>query len=93
MEKEFIQKAVALEYDSDINNAPKVTASGSRQNAKNIIKIATQNDIPIKKDEDLVEMLSQIETNQEIPIELYKAVSEVFSFIYDITNEQHQDNS
>jgi len=91
MEKEFVKKAVALEYDSDIHNAPKVTASGSRENAKNIIKVAMQNDIPIKKDQDLVEMLSQIETNQEIPIELYQAVSEVFSFIYGITNNKNKE--
>jgi len=90
MEKDFVKKAVALEYDSNTDKAPKVTASGSRENAKNIIKVAMQNDIPVKKNEDLVEMLSQIETNQEIPIELYQAVSEVFSFIYDITNNENQ---
>lgn len=87
MENPFTKKAVALKYDDETNQAPIVTASGKRETANNIIKIATQNDIPIKKDEDLVNMLSQIELNQEIPIELYKTVSEIFSFIYGITKE------
>ncbi len=89
MDKYFVQKAVALEYDQQKDSAPKVTASGTKETAKNIIKIAQKNNIPIKKDEDLVNMLSQIELNQEIPVELYKAVSEIFSFIYGLTNEEN----
>ena len=84
-----MKKAVALKYDQEKNRAPEVTAKGTGNTAKNIIKIATQNNIPIKKDEDLVNMLSEIELNKEIPIELYQAVAEVFSFIYGITNEEN----
>lgn len=91
MEKHFVKKASALQYDQSKDNAPKVIAKGSRENAKNIIKIAQENGIPIKKDEDLVEMLSQIELNKEIPVELYKAVAEIFSFIYGISNKQEPD--
>ncbi len=88
IEKERIQKAAALQYDKEKDHAPQVTALGSGETAKNIIKIAEQNGIPIKKDEDLVNMLSQIELNQEIPVELYKAVAEIFSFIYGISNKE-----
>ena len=88
VEKETIKKAAALQYDKGKNHAPLLTASGSGETAKNIIKIAEKNGIPIKKDEDLVNMLTQIELNQEIPVELYKAVAEIFSFIYGITNEK-----
>ena len=76
--------------DNEKNKAPLVTAQGVGETANNIIKIAEKNGIPIKKDEDLVNMLSQIELNQEIPVELYKAVSEIFSFIYGISNESRQ---
>lgn len=85
-----IKKAAALQYDKEKDNAPHVTAQGSGETAKNIIKIAEQNGIPIKKDEDLVNMLSQIELNQEIPVELYKAVAEIFSFIYGISNSEDE---
>jgi len=91
-EKYIKQKAVALEYDQKNDNAPIVTAQGTGETAKNIIKIAEENGIPVKKDEDLVNMLSQIELNQEIPVELYQAVAEVFSFIYGISNDEEVSN-
>jgi len=92
-EKYIQQKAVALQYDKEKDSAPLVTAQGRGETAKNIIKIAEENGIPIKKDEDLVNMLSQIELNQEIPVELYQAVSEVFSFIYGISNEKKEEST
>lgn len=82
------QKAVALKYDREKNGAPKVVASGKGEVANNIIKLAQEHDIFIKKDADLVELLSKIELNKEIPPMLYKAVAEVFSFIYKITNDK-----
>ena len=88
MDKYFVQKATALQYNKDEDNAPRVVAKGSRETANNIIKIAKEYDIPIRKDEDLVAMLSQIELNREIPVELYKAVAEVFGFIYSISNKE-----
>jgi len=83
-------KAVALKYDKDVNNAPEVVASGQRYIATSIIKIAKQNDIPIKKDEDMVELLSKIDINKEVPDTMYKAVAEIFSFIYEITNDKRE---
>ncbi|MDD2895934.1 MAG: EscU/YscU/HrcU family type III secretion system export apparatus switch protein [Aliarcobacter sp.] len=87
--KNFIQKAVALKYDIDKDNAPKIVAKGKAETASNIIKIAKENDIPIKKDEDLLELLSQIDIDKEIPASMYKAVAEIFSFIYELSNNQN----
>ncbi len=91
-EESFIQKAVALKYDQSINSAPKVTALGKGDIAKNIIKIAQDNDIPIKKDEDLVELLSHIDIDKEIPPSMYKAVAEIFTFIYRMTKKEPLNN-
>lgn len=84
----ILQKAVALKYDMDNDNAPKITATGSGEIAKQIINIAEQNNIPIKKDEDLVELLSKLEINEEIPPKLYKAIAEIFSFIYELSGRE-----
>ncbi|MFA6759672.1 MAG: EscU/YscU/HrcU family type III secretion system export apparatus switch protein [Sulfuricurvum sp.] len=81
-------KAIALEYDRKRDAAPRVSAKGRGESAKNIIKVAHQNGIPIQKDEDLVEMLSKVELDQEVPQNLYVAVAEVFSFIYKLTNKK-----
>ncbi|WP_121626468.1 EscU/YscU/HrcU family type III secretion system export apparatus switch protein [Poseidonibacter antarcticus] len=82
-----ISKAVALKYDIKKDNAPSVIAKGKGQTASNIIKLANEHDIPIKKDEDLIELLSQIDIDKEIPGGMYKAVAEIFSFIYDLSNK------
>lgn len=86
--KNFIQKAAALKYDIEKDNAPKLTAKGKGETASNIIKIAKENNIPIQKDEDLIELLSQIDIDKEIPGSMYKAVAEIFSFIYDLSNNK-----
>jgi len=82
-----MKKAAALRYNSEKENAPKVVAKGEGEVAKNIIKIAELNNLPIKKDEDLIELLSKVELDKEVPEALYKAVAEVFSFIYRTTNK------
>ena len=86
-----MKEAASLKYDQNKSNAPKVTAKGKGAIAQNIIDVAKEHNIPIKKDEDLLQMLSQIEINEEIPAELYKAVAEIFSFIYGISNEKNDD--
>lgn len=88
MSKNKQVRAVALEYDKACDTAPRVSAKGRGESAKNIIKVAHQNGIPIQKDEDLVEMLSKVELDQEVPQNLYVAVAEVFSFIYKLTNKK-----
>ncbi len=80
------EKAIALKYEKDKANAPKVLAKGEGEVAKNIIKIAQLHHLPIKKDEDLIELLSKVEIDRAVPQELYKAVAELLSYIYKITN-------
>lgn len=82
------KKAVALGYNRSQDNAPKVLASGAGEIANKIISLAKEHDIPIKEDHDLIEILSKVEVDQEIPPNLYKAVAEIFSFLYKITNKK-----
>ncbi len=83
----YLPKAAALKYEREVSNAPKVMAKGQGETAKNIIKLARENNIPIKKDADLVELLSKIEVEKEIPESMYRAVAEIFSFIYEMANK------
>ena len=88
IDENFIQKAVALQYDIEKDNAPILTAKGQVAAATNIIEIAKENNIPIQKDEDLVELLSKIDIDKEVPASMYKAVAEIFSFIYDLSKKR-----
>ena len=81
------KKAVALGYNRSKDNAPRVLASGAGEIANRIIELAKEHDIPIKEDPDLIEILSKVEVDQEIPPNLYKAVAEIFSFLYKITKK------
>lgn len=82
-----MKKAAALRYDKDKENAPRVVAKGQGNAAENIIKIAELHNLPIRKDEDLIELLSKVELDKEVPQALYRAVAEVFSFIYKMTKK------
>lgn len=86
------QKAVALHYDNENNPAPKVTAKGEGYVAEQIIKRAEEACVPIQKDPSLVELLAQLNINEKIPEELYQAVAEVFSYIYQV-DRKHEGKS
>ncbi|MGE0737627.1 EscU/YscU/HrcU family type III secretion system export apparatus switch protein [Sulfurimonas sp.] len=80
-----MKKAAVLRYDATKESAPRVVAKGQGNTAENIIKIAELHNLPIKKDEDLIELLSKVELDKEVPEALYRAVAEVFSFIYKVS--------
>jgi len=82
MPKKIYKKAVALKYDRKKQDAPKVTAKGQGRVAEKIIELAKKNNIPIKDDPDLIEILSSLEINEEIPSEIYVAVAELLAFVY-----------
>lgn len=85
MKNDKVLKAAALKYVIEKDNAPRITAKGSGAIAKNIIDLAKEHNVPIKQDPDLIELLSKIELDKEIPLNMYKAVAEIFSFIYDLS--------
>lgn len=72
--------AVALSYEPD-DEAPKIIASGKGMLAEKIIEKASQNQIPIHKDERLANTLSKLEIGDFIPEELYQVVAEVLLFV------------
>lgn len=72
--------AVALRYDQLESNAPMVIAKGTDQLAFSIRKVASENMIPIEENPLLARTLyADVEVGQEIPENLYRAVSVIFS--------------
>ncbi|SEB19449.1 flagellar biosynthesis protein [Thalassobacillus cyri] len=80
--KEKQKQAIALGYEADTDHAPKLKAQGKGYVAENIIEKARRNEVPVQEDASLVELLSQLNINEQIPEELYQVVAEVFAFIY-----------
>jgi flagellar biosynthesis protein len=78
-----IKKAVALRYaPGDKAAAPTVVAKGKGVLAESILEKAREHGIPVQEDKSLVEVLSKLDIDQEIPPELYQLVAEVLSFVY-----------
>jgi flagellar biosynthesis protein len=74
-------KAVALKYEEDGKQAPKVVAKGKGEIAKKILQKANEFDIPIFKNEALANSLLNLDVDEQIPPNLYKAVAEVFVWL------------
>ena len=75
--------AVALSYTpSDEESAPKVVASGRGWFAEKILEIAFANDIKVREDSDLAEMLAAVDLDSEIPVEAFIAVAEILRYVY-----------
>jgi flagellar biosynthesis protein len=76
------KKAVALKYDPHKHAAPIVVAKGRGTVAEEILRRAREAGVPVQNDPSLVEVLSKLDVNEEIPPELYRLVAEILSFVY-----------
>ena len=82
------QYAVALKYDKDKSEAPIIVAKGINYLALKIKDIALESKIPIVEDPALARALyDQVEVEQEIPETFYKAIAEIFTFVYNLNNK------
>lgn len=79
--------AVALDYDAESQQAPRVVAKGYGEVAERIVALARENDIVIEANPHLAEALSGVEIDNTIPIELYQAVAEVIGFVLKVQNK------
>jgi len=82
--------AAAITYDTTHDAAPRVTARGRGAVAEKIIQLARKHNVPIKEDPALVQILSTLELNEQIPPALYKAVAEILVFVYSL-NDRYRD--
>ncbi|MGE4455353.1 MAG: flagellar biosynthesis protein FlhB [Arcobacteraceae bacterium] len=77
--------AVALKYDNTKNSAPMVIAKGIDFLALRIREIAMDNDIPIVENPALARAIyTQVDVDREIPEDFYKAMAEIFSYVYEL---------
>ena len=75
-----IKKAIALEYGK--NRAPIVTAKGEEEAALEMIAQAREYGVYVTEDPKLLALLSRLKVDQEIPAELFTAVSVILSWVY-----------
>lgn len=77
--------AVAIKYDSEVADAPIVTAKGQDFLAQKIKGIAKENNIEIVENKPLARMLyHNVNIGEMVPPELYQSVAEVLAFVYNL---------
>lgn len=76
------QMAVALEYDIEAGDVPRVTAKGAGCLADKILELAEVAGVPVQSEPDLVEVLASLDLGDSVPVEVYPLVAEVLAYIY-----------
>jgi flagellar biosynthesis protein len=74
--------AIALSHDIDSGTAPTVVAKGYGDLAEKILELAFQNDVKVRTDPDLAQILEVVEVDCEIPMEAFAAVAEILTYVY-----------
>ncbi len=74
--------AIALQDRTADREVPRIKAAGRGKIAEKILQLAYENDIKVRKDSALAEMLAKIEIDSPIPSEAFMAVAEILSYIY-----------
>ena len=77
--------AVALHYEKP--TAPRVVATGRGEIGAKIVETARAHGVPIEENPGLAAALSEVDLGEEIPVELYRAVAEVLTFILRVANQ------
>lgn len=82
------QTVIALRYDPEHGDtAPRVVASGKGAVAEQILRLAQEHDIPLRRDPVLVSALATLDLGASVPPELFRAVAEVLAFVYKLNGK------
>jgi flagellar biosynthetic protein FlhB len=74
--------AVALKYEGEVMNAPRVVAKGVDFMAQKIREVARENGVPLVENRPLARALYDgVDIDQEVPPAHYKAVAEVIGYV------------
>lgn len=76
--------SVAISYQRDKMDAPRIVAKGADHLAFRIREIARENQVPIIENKPVARALYKQEVGEEIPEEMFTAVAEVLAYVYSL---------
>jgi len=76
------QLAIALEDDPASDAPQRITATGRGEVAEQIIAIALASGVRVRQDAELAEILSVLDVDSPVPVEVLGTVSEILSYVY-----------
>ncbi|HEX3209664.1 MAG TPA: EscU/YscU/HrcU family type III secretion system export apparatus switch protein [Geminicoccaceae bacterium] len=74
--------AIALRYDPDGDDAPRVVAKGRGAIAAQIVALAREHRVAIRRDRDLAALLGALKIDCPIPVAAFTAVAEILAHLY-----------
>lgn len=81
--------AVALKYNHEEDEAPRIMAKGMRKRALQIREYAEYYDVPILENPPLARSLhASADEDEQVPPELYQAVAEILAYVYRIRKQK-----
>ena len=86
--KKARQIAIALQYVPGRASAPRAVATGKGAVAEQILAIAFANGVKVRQDADLAEILSVLEVDSIIPVEVLATVAEILAYVYRTTGAE-----
>ncbi len=75
------RQVAALRYEHGRDAAPVLVAKGSDAVADRILAIARDHGVPTHEDRALVQVLSRLKLDEEIPVELWTVVAQILLFL------------
>lgn len=79
--------AVAVKDRTAERKVPQVVAAGRGNIAEKILQLAFDNDIKVREDAALAEMLAAVELESPIPSEAFMAIAEILYYVYRANGE------
>ena len=77
--------AVALQYDPDVDLAPRCVAKGADNVARRIREIAFEHEVPVIENKPLARLLyDTVELEDIVPVEHWEIVAEIVSYVFDL---------
>jgi flagellar biosynthetic protein FlhB len=81
--------SIALKYEPGVMSAPQVIAKGQDHMALKIREIAKEHKIPLIENPPLARTLyASVDIDAEIPVEHYKVVAEIISYVYNLKGKK-----
>jgi flagellar biosynthesis protein len=74
--------AIALRYDPDGDDAPRVTARGCGAIAAQMVAVARDHGVTVRRDRSLAQLLASVEIDSPIPVVAFAAVAGILVHLY-----------
>lgn len=74
--------AIALRYDPDGDDPPRVAAKGRGAIAAQIVAVARDHGVAVRRDRTLAQLLGSLQIESPIPVAAFAAVAEILAHLH-----------